>query len=93
MINKTLDEVEEKYAPKRDDKVFGINSKKFGRMWPVPTEKIKFNSETGKTEMLTTGLTIVIDEDGSFEIWTLKRGNFDVKKIFHKNASKTVSSN
>ena len=33
VINKTLDEIEEKYAPKKDDKFYALNSKKYGRMW------------------------------------------------------------
>jgi hypothetical protein len=92
LINTTLDEVEEKHAPKKDDKVFGINSKKYGRMNPVPHERIQINPETGKMEMLTTGLTIVLEEDGSFDIWTIKRGNFDVKRVYHKNGVKIASS-
>ena len=92
LINSTLDEVEEKHAPKKDDKVFGINSKKYGRMNPVPEERIKINPNTGKMEMLTTGLTIVLDEDGSFDIWTIKRGNLDMKRIYHKKGLKIASS-
>lgn len=33
VINKTLDEIEDKYAPKKDDKFYALNSKKYGRMW------------------------------------------------------------
>ncbi len=92
LINSTLDEVEEKHAPKKDDKVFGLNSKKYGRMNTVPEERIKINPETGKMEMLTTGLTIVLEEDGSFDIWTIKRGNFDTKRVYHKNGLKIASN-
>jgi hypothetical protein len=88
LLNKTLDEVEEKFAPKKDDKVFNINSKKWGRMYPVPDDRIRVNRETGKTEMLTTGLTIIIELDGGFDIWTIQRGNFEPKKLFHKDGVK-----
>lgn len=32
MINKTMDEIEDKYAPKKDDKLYPIYSKRYGRM-------------------------------------------------------------
>ena len=93
LINNTLDEIEEKYAPKKDDKFYALNSKRFGRMWPIPADRIKVNPETGKTEMLAVGLTIQINKNGAFEVWTITRGNQLSKKIFFKTGQiKTVNN-
>jgi hypothetical protein len=84
LINKTIDEVEDRYAPKKEDKVYPIYSKKYGRMFRIPKERIRFNEETGLTEMLTVGLIIYVRPNGAFEIWTVPRGNFDSKRIYAK---------
>ena len=84
IINKTLDEIEDKYAPKKDDKFYALNSKKFGRMHPIPPDRIKVNVDTGKTEMLAVGLTIFINTNGAFEVWSVNRGNQMSKKLFFK---------
>ncbi|CAF0958686.1 unnamed protein product [Brachionus calyciflorus] len=81
LINNTLVEVEDQYAPKNDSKFYAINSKKYGRMYPIPEDRIKFNLDTGITEMLAVGIIIYIYSNGSFEIWTVSRGNFMPKKI------------
>ncbi len=85
LINKTLVEIEDRYAPKADDKIYNINSKKYGRMYPVPKDRIIVNPQTGQTELLTTGIIVYVNNNGSFEMWTKQRGAFMSKKLFHKN--------
>jgi hypothetical protein len=85
LINKTLVEIEDRYAPKADDKIYNINSKKYGRMYPVPKDRIIINPQTGQTELLTTGIIVYVNNNGSFEMWTKQRGAFMSKKLFHKN--------
>jgi len=85
LINKTLVEIEDRYAPKAEDKIFNINSKKYGRMYPVPKDRIIVNPKTGQTELLTTGIIVYVNNNGSFEMWTKQRGAFMSKKLFHKN--------
>jgi hypothetical protein len=87
LINKTMDEIENKYAPKKDDKLYPIYSKKYGRMFPIPKERIRHNEETGLTECLTTGMIIYISKNGSFEMWTVPRGFYESKKLFFKNGA------
>lgn len=87
LINNTLVEVEDQYAPKKDSKFYGINSKKYGRMHPIPEEKIKFNLDTGITKMLALGIIIYVNGNGSFEIWTVSRGNFIPTKILTKSGA------
>lgn len=69
LINNTLIEVEEKYGPHIDNKTFYF-SKRYGRMFPLSKDKLKFNAESGKNEMITVGFTIYINKNGSFEFWS-----------------------
>lgn len=88
MINNTLVEIEDKYAPHKDNKFYAMNSKKYGRMYPVPEDRIKLNPETGITELYTVGLIVYIYNNGSFEIWTIPRGgNVSPTKMFWKNGT------
>ena len=84
IINKTLDEIEDKYAPKKEDKFYALNSKKFGRMHPIPPDRIKEFADSGKIEMYAVGITIFINANGSFEVWSVTRGNLMAKKLFCK---------
>ena len=85
LLNKTIDEIEDKYAPKKDDKFYALNSKRYGRMYPIPKDRIKFNPVTNRTELLAVGLIVYVDNDGSIEMWTVSRGNSRTKKLFYKN--------
>ena len=69
LINNTLIEIEEKYGPNVDNRTFYF-SKRYGRMFPLNREKLKFNAENGKNEMITVGFTIYINKNGSFEFWS-----------------------
>ena len=82
-----MDEIEDKYAPKKDDKLYPIYSKRYGRMFPIPSERIRYNEETGLTECLTTGMIVYISKDGSFEMWSVPRGMYESKKLFFKNGA------
>lgn len=87
LINNTLIEIEDQYAPKKDSKFYAINSKKYGRMYPIPEDRIKFNLDTGITEMLAVGIIIYVYGNGSFEIWTVSRGNLIPRKILTKSGA------
>lgn len=87
LINSTLVETEDQYAPKKESKFYTINSKKYGRMYPIPDDRIKVNLDTGITEMLAVGIIIYVYGNGSFEIWTVSRGNFNPRKILTKNGA------
>ncbi|RMZ98814.1 hypothetical protein BpHYR1_036926 [Brachionus plicatilis] len=87
LINNTLVEIEDQYAPKKDSKFCALNSKKYGRMYPIPEDRIKFNLDTGITEMLAVGIIIYVYGNGSIEIWTVSRGNFFPNKILAKSGA------
>ena len=73
LINKTLVEIEDKYGPRTDNKSF-YYSKRYGRMFPLTKEKLKFNSESGRNEMITVGFMISIEKNGTFQFWSKNPG-------------------
>jgi hypothetical protein len=81
LINNTLMEIENKYGPTVDNRAFYF-SKRYGRMFPLSKEKLKFNPEIGKNEMITVGFTIYIEKNGSFEFWS--KHPKDPRLIFSK---------
>ena len=87
LINKTMDEIEDKYAPKKDNKQYPIYSKAYGRMFPIPKDRIRLNEETNMWELLTVGMIIYVKKNGSFEMWSFPRGLFESKKLFFKNGA------
>lgn len=91
MLNQTMVEVEDKYAPQKNNKFYAVNSKRYGRMHPIPNERIRLNPETGITELLSVGLITYIHPNGYFEIWTVPRGRNEPKRIFKKNGQKLPS--
>lgn len=86
LLNRTIIEVEDRYAPQKNNKFYAINSKRYGRMHPIPDDRIKLNAETGITELLSVGLVTYIHPNGSFEMWTVPRGRNEPRRIFKKNA-------
>lgn len=87
LLNNTMVEVEDRYAPKKCNKFYAHNSKRYGRMHPIPNDRIKLNAETGVTELLSVGLITYIQPNGYFEMWTVPRGRVtEPKRIFKKNA-------
>ena len=81
LINNTLIEIEEKYGPKTENRAFYF-SKRYGRMFPLTKEKLRFNPEIGKNEMITVGFTIYIEKNGAFEFWS--KHPKDPRLIFSK---------
>lgn len=73
LINKTLVEIEDKYGPRTDNKSF-YYSKRYGRMFPLTKEKLKFNPESGRNEMITVGFMISIEKNGTFQFWSKNPG-------------------
>jgi hypothetical protein len=86
LLNATMIEVENKYAPQKDNKFYASNSRRYGRMHPIPKERIKLNPATGLTELFSVGLITYIHPNGYFEMWTVPRGITEPKRIFKKNA-------
>lgn len=86
LLNRTIIEVEDRYAPQKNNKFYAINSKRYGRMHPIPDDRIKLNAETGITELLSVGLVTYIHPNGYFEMWTVPRGRSEPRRIFKKNA-------
>ena len=84
LINQTMTEVETKYGPSKDNRQF-YHSKKYGRMFPVPKENIKFNAELNKTELITVGFQIYVSRRGSIEFWSKNRPS---NLIFSKKSAK-----
>jgi hypothetical protein len=87
LLNATMNEIEDKYAPNKENKFYAVNSKRYGRMHPIPQDRIKLNEQTGVTELLSVGLVTYIYPNGSFEIWTVPRGLYKPKLIFQKKGS------
>ena len=52
-------------------------------MFPLPKDKLKYNPEIGKNEMITVGFTIYLNKNGSFEFWS--KNPKEPKLIFSKN--------
>lgn len=92
LMNRTITEIEDKYAPRKNNKFYAINSKRYGRMHPIPKERIKLNPDTGITELLSVGLITYIHPNGYIEMWTLPRGKREPQRIFKKKALVPVSS-
>lgn len=86
LLNDTIVEVEDRYAPQKSNKFYAVNSKRYGRMHPIPNERIKLNEKTGVVEVFSVGLVTYIHPNGYFEMWTAPRGLAEPKRIFKKNA-------
>ncbi len=39
-------------------------------MFPLTKDKIQFNRENGRNEMITVGFVIVLYENGGFDFWS-----------------------
>jgi len=86
LLNRTMIEVEDKYAPQKDNKFYALNSKRYGRMHAIPDDRIKLNTKTGITEVFSVGLITYIHPNGYFEMWTVPRGRNEPRRIFKKSA-------
>ena len=59
-------------------------------MFPLTKEKLKFNPESGRNEMITVGFMISIEKNGTFQFWTKTPGCPTL--LFSKYGAKTSNN-